>query len=63
MANATPKMTKTRKFWKIECAPECGFQVRDDDQDELAMFANLHSTRAHNKPYTREDAIAIMRPA
>lgn len=45
----------------VEC--ECGFQARSEDEDELVRLIQAHSRDVHDMEMTRDQVLAIARPA
>ncbi len=45
----------------IECP--CGYVIRADDDEALVAQAQTHAKEAHGMELTREDAVAMARPA
>jgi hypothetical protein len=45
----------------IECP--CGVVIEDDDEDRLVEAAQRHAAEVHDMELTREQALAMARPA
>lgn len=47
--------TVTQTLYKIECDAECGFLVRNHNENELLSLAITHCVNTHNKAVTADD--------
>lgn len=60
----TPTRTGTTpKLWSINCAPECGFMVRDHNETEIVQLGVTHMKMTHGKTMTTADIKPMVKPA
>lgn len=52
----------TRDGWMAQCAPQCGFQVKDHDQKETAQMVMLHMKQTHKTNLTDAEAMKEVKP-
>ena len=49
------------KTKSVSCAPECGFQCRSHDEQELIEIVKAHAKRFHNKTVTDQQVKEMMK--
>lgn len=58
-------MTKTvsQTLYKVECAPECGFLIRNHNETELVSIVIAHCLGSHNKTVSAPDVKGMIQRA
>lgn len=51
--------TKGVQVWTVNCAPECGFMLRDHDSKELVKLVQAHGKQTHNKNFTEQEVLGM----
>jgi predicted small metal-binding protein len=56
-----PQGGKKQQTWTVDCAPECGFSVRNHNQKELVAMVQMHTKQTHNKNTPEADVLKMAR--
>lgn len=57
-----PTTTATKnQLWEIDCAPECGFMVREHNQKALLAETQAHLKMVHNWTKTDKEILGMAR--
>jgi predicted small metal-binding protein len=55
--------TVTQKLYQVECAPACGFLVRNHNETELVPIVITHCLNTHNQVQTVDQVRGMIRAA
>lgn len=53
--------TQTVQLYQVECAPECGFLIRDHDQTEIVPILITHCVNTHSNALSAEEARKLIK--
>lgn len=48
--------------WIVQCAPLCGFEVKDHDKNETAQMTQMHMKNTHKTNLTMAEAMQSVKP-
>jgi predicted small metal-binding protein len=59
---ATAATVAKKDGWIVQCAPLCGFELKDHDKNEAALMTQMHMKNTHKTNLTMAEATESVKP-